>query len=119
MAVEFKFDVLPDGYSMANASGVEGNLMWIAVREFTSSEDGDLFIARLEGIPSQVIARIPSELGVRPSTVDHMLVIIRQDLHATVYVNECAIGIRARFGRRMEAGDKVYDKDIIDIDSLM
>jgi len=103
---------------MANASGIEGNLAWIAVREFTSSEDGDLFISRLEGFPSQVIARIPPECNVRASTVDHMVFVIRPDLRATIFVNECQISIRARFGRRIEAGEPVFEKDIIDIDSL-
>lgn len=118
MPVEFTFDLPPAGYAMANASGIEGNLAWIAVREFTSSEDGDLFISRLEGIPSQVIARISPEFNIRASTVDHMVLVIRPDLRATVFVNECRISIRARFGRRIEAGEPVFDKDIIDIDSL-
>jgi hypothetical protein len=119
MPVEFVLDAPPAGYSMANASGVEGNPAWIAVREFTSSEDGDLFVSRLEGIPSQLIAKIPPELGVRASTVDHMLAVIRSDLRTTLYVNECTLAVRARFGRRIEAGEPVYNKDIIDIDSLM
>ena len=119
MPIEFTLDAPPAGYSVANASGVEGTLAWVAVREFTSSEDGDLFISRLEGFPSQLIGRIPPELHVRASTIDHMLVIIRPDLRTTVYVNECRILVRARFGRRVEAGEPVYDKDIIDIDSVI
>lgn len=117
MPIEFTFELPPAGYMMGNAAA--GELTWIAVREFTSSEDGDLFISRLEGIPAQVIGRIPAELGVRASTVDHMLLLIRPDLRATVYVNECGIKLRARFGRRVEAGETVYDNDIIDIDAMM
>src|ERR1051325_35529 len=117
MPVEFTFELPPAGYMMTNAA--PGDMTWIAVREFTSSEDGDLFISRLEGVPAQVIGRIPPELGVRASTVDHMLLLIRPDLRATVYVNECGIKLLARFGRRIEAGETVYDNDIIDIDSLM
>ena len=47
-----------------------------------------------------------------------MVLVIQPDLRATVYVNECRISIRARFGRRIEAGEPVFDKDIIDIESL-
>ena len=117
MPVDFTFELPPAGYMTANAA--PGDLTWIAVREFTSSEDGDLLISRLEGIPTQVLARIPAQFGVRASTVDHMLLVIRPDLHATVWVNECGIKLRARFGRRIEAGETVYDNDIIDIDAMI
>jgi len=103
---------------MHNASGVEGNLAVIAVREFTSSEDGELFISRLEGIPNQLIAKLPPHAQVFPSTVDHLIAVIRPGLRTTVYVNECPVMMRARMGRRIEAGEVVYERDIIDIDAI-
>ncbi len=118
MPYEFKLDAPPAGYAMHNAAGVEGNLAVIAVREFISSEDGELFISRLEGIPNQLIAKLPTEARVSPSTIDHLIAVIRPDLLTTVYVNECPVMMRARIGRRMEAGEVVYERDIVDIDAI-
>jgi hypothetical protein len=114
MSYEIKFDDLPGGYSLTSAR--KGNNVTVALREFTSSEDGNLFIGRLEGFPSQVIGMLPPTLGIRPSMVDHLLAIIRRDKTATVYLNE--IPIIAEFlikGRDLEPGQAVFADDIADI----
>lgn len=118
MPYELTLGSPPAGYAMHNASGVEGNLAVIAVREFTSSEDGELFISRLEGFPSELIAKLPADARIFPSTVDHLIAVIRPDLRTTLYVNECPIRMRARMARRIEAGEAVYERDIVDIDAL-
>jgi len=118
MPYELILDAPPAGYAMHNASGVEGNLAVIAVREFTSSEDGELFISRLEGIPAQLIAKLPATAGIFPSSIDHLIAVIRPDLRTTVYINECQIMMRARMGRRIEAGEAVFEHDIVDIDAI-
>jgi hypothetical protein len=49
MPFELKLDRRPAGYSVKGAR--HGELCPVIVQEFTSSEDGDLFISRLEGFP--------------------------------------------------------------------
>ncbi len=48
MPFEVKIDGIPAGYSVKGAR--KGDTCDVIVREFTSSEDGDLFISRLEGV---------------------------------------------------------------------
>lgn len=114
MSYEIKFSDLPGGYSVTSARS--GNDVTIALREFTSSEDGDFFISRLEGFPSQVIGMLPQALGARPSMVDHLLAIIRRDKTATVYLNEIPIIAEILVkGRDLEPGQPVFADDIADI----
>src|SRR5205807_4325674 len=106
------------GYTATSAR--KGENASIIVREFTSSEDGDLFIGRLEGIPSAIIEALPSESQVKSSTVDRLLAIIRRDQSATVYVND-ELGLLVDFvikGRDIEAGQPVFSNDIADIRKL-
>lgn len=87
MPHELKLDFLPAGYSLSNARpGENANIVG---REFTSSEDGDLFLSRSEGLPDSLL-RV-STLAIAPSQVDHMIAIIRPDRSVTLFVNECAI----------------------------
>ena len=101
---------------METSSGVEGEPGRVAVREFTSSEDGELFISRLEGLPSQWLAMIRSHAP--PSTIDHLVAIIRRDRSATLWVNECAVMLRMRAARSVQAGEAVYENDLVDVDAL-
>jgi hypothetical protein len=117
MPYEISFNDLPAGYSVTSANN--GEMAMIAIREFISSEDGDEFISRLEGFPSEIIHMLPPERGIKPSIVDHMLVIIRRDKTATVYVNELTIISEVMTsGREMEAGQPVFFDDIADIRKL-
>jgi hypothetical protein len=117
MPYEITFENLPAGYAVS--SGREGEQVPLAIREFTSSEDGDLFINRLEGIPSEIIRMLPSKSRIKSSIVDHMLVIIRQDKTATVYVNEIFfLAEIINKGRDVEAGQPIYADDIADIRKL-
>ena len=106
----------PAGIAMETSSGVEGEPGRVAVREFTSSEDGELFISRLEGLPSQWLAMIRSHAP--PSTIDHLVAIIRRDRSATLWVNECAVMLRMRAARSVQAGEAVYENDLVDVDAL-
>jgi hypothetical protein len=117
MPFEITLNDLPAGY--AASAGKKGEKVSVITREFTSSEDGDIFISRLEGYPSQIINSIPSGSGVKSSTVDHLLAIIRRDKTATVYVNELSIVVKATIkGRDIEAGLFIYSDDIADIQKL-
>lgn len=116
MPYQITLDWRPAGYSLENAT--EGQPVRVVVREFTSSEDGELFISRLEGFPSELLGRLPANAGVRPSSVDHMLAIIRPDLRTDVYVNECNVVAMIRAARDLRAGEPVREDDIVDITTL-
>jgi hypothetical protein len=114
MPIEINLGKPPAGYVVKAARS--GELASVQYREFTSSEDGQYFIMRLEGFPNDVLEKACP--GVRPSTVDHLLAVIRQDGTATVYVNELEIHSMVRATRPMEAGEKVGRSDIAEITSL-
>lgn len=116
MPYEIKFDMPPAGYSVSTARG--GENVKISIIEFTSSEDGDLFVSRLEGFPSQIISKLPPKANIRESQVDNLLVIIRQDNTATVYINELNIAMRTRINRSVGKGEAIFQNDIIDIDEI-
>lgn len=119
MPFEIKFDKLPAGYL---ASVNEDGEAEVIVREFVSSEDGDLFISRLEGFPTQIVSMLPLDAGISPGQIHHMLMILRRDKTATVYVNELKLISTIRFSGRIRssvrAGDPIYDDDILDIEKL-
>ena len=106
----------PAGYSVSVAKG--GEKVKVSILEFTSSEDGDLFISRLEGFPSQIILRLPPEANIKESEIDNLLAIIHQDNTATVYVNELNIVMKTRVNRSVEKDEPIYQDDIIDIDEI-
>jgi hypothetical protein len=54
-----KLDGIPAEYALNLVRKGEGAN--IIVREFTSSEDGDLFISRLEAFPLELISKLPAE----------------------------------------------------------
>lgn len=116
MPYTFKFDQAPAGICIS--PGVAGDLVKVATKDFTSSEDGDLFISRLEGFPSDLISRIPPEENIRASTVDHILAIIARDGTCTLYVNELNILGKARVTRRVEQGEALLEDDISDIQQI-
>jgi hypothetical protein len=116
MPYKLKLDRPPAGYAVEHA--YKGDRVKIVVREFTSSEDGELFVSRLEGLPSEILRLLPPDANILPSMIDHLLVIIRPDLETVVYVNECRIGVRIRAARTIQAGDYVRDDDIVDIETL-
>jgi hypothetical protein len=116
--VQMPFEIIlaqrPAGYAAEAAKGVEGHPLRVITREFTSSEDGDKFISRLEGFPSTVVAQLPATAGIRPSQIDHLFVVIKDDLSATVYVNELPIAASVRAKRSVIAGEEVTIDDIAD-----
>ena len=66
-----------------------GEQVEIVLREFRSSEDGDLFISRLEGFPMQVLNLIRQKYKtvIWESNISNMVAIIRKDKSATVFIN--------------------------------
>lgn len=113
MPYEITLDERPAGYAMHDATGVEGQSVEVVVREFTSSEDGELFVTRLEGLPATLIHKLP--VRVQPSQIDHLLALVRRDLSATVYLNELNILAKIQATRPISAGEPVREDDIADI----
>jgi hypothetical protein len=118
MPYDIRFAKAPAGYAMENSAAGEERLVKIAVREFTSSEDGELFMSRLEGVPSEVLGMLPVTPPILPSAIDHLIAVIAPDLSARVYVNECNVFINARSNRSFKAGEPVREDDIVDVKEL-
>lgn len=114
MSVEVDLGNPPGGYALTSAR--DGDYVQVAYREFTSTEDGQHFIQRLEGHPNDILQRLPSQIS--PSQVDHMLAICRRDGKADVYVNELDLRLLPRVARSMKAGEKVRKDDIADIEGF-
>lgn len=104
-------------YGISLNSAQEGGTVRVAWRDFSSSEDGDSFIARLEDYPSHVLRLVGSPV-IKPSTVDHFLFLIKRDGECTVYVNELALMAKTRIRKNVSKGDPIYSDDILDIEEL-
>jgi hypothetical protein len=104
---------LPAGYAVSSAR--PGETVTICTREFVTPEDGDLLTARLEGYPSEILRLIFQEAAVQPSGVEHMLVLVRTDRSAKVYLNELTITAEIQPKRTARAGEPVFENDVADI----
>lgn len=116
MSYKITLDQLPVGYA---ASAVKGpGELCVVVREFVSSEDGDILIQRLEGFPSLILApAVPQRLGLY-STIDHMLAIIDTSRMATVYINELSFIAEMQPKRTLKKGEGVFFDDIADVQRM-
>lgn len=107
----------PTGYSLTAARAEE--TVKVQYLEFTSSEDGQHFVDRLEGFPNDVLDKVNLQALIRPSEVEQMLAIIRSDGTAKIFINEAVVLVATcRVSRPMEAGSAVRRSDIIDIDRI-
>ncbi|MBX3426485.1 MAG: hypothetical protein KF688_12460 [Pirellulales bacterium] len=114
MPQEIDFGNPPGGYCLSAArAGETGTIQQL---EFTSTEDGQHFVQRLEGIPNDILNRLSPLF--RPSQVDSLLAICRQDGTATVYINELAQRARIRSRGAIEVGSAVTKNQIADIERL-
>ena len=111
MPIEVDLGMPPAGFAVSSARA--GETVCVQVREFTSTEDGSHFIQRLEGLPNNIIEKLPTP--VLPSRVDHLLAICQRDGKATVWVNELMIKVSTRVARAIEAGEGVTKDDIVDL----
>ena len=112
MFVEIDLGNRPIGYALT--SGRPGEHFNVQFREFTSTEDGQHFIQRLEGLPNDILQRLPSR--IIPSQVDHMLAICRRDGKADVCVNKLEPRAFVRVARPVEAGEDVMKDDLTDVE---
>lgn len=114
MPFEIALEYPPSGYSRTFAR--PGELAEICFFEFTSTEDGQHFIQRLEGFPSEILQKLPTP--VRPSEVDHMLAICHRNGKVDVYLNELDFIAHTRVAGPVEAGQRIMIDDVIDIAGL-
>ena len=112
--VEIDLGNPPAGYVLEAAQKDE--LVKVVYREFTSTEDGQYFIQRIEGIPNTILQRMPTQIN--PSQVDNMLAICHRDGKAKVYVNNLKLHALAQVTRSVQAGEHVHKDDLADIKSL-
>lgn len=113
MPYEIAFQNIPVGYSTSSARA--GETVRTVCQEFTSSEDGGLFISRLEGLPREIISKIPGASYTLESTVDHLLAIIRPDKTATVYLNDLDYSLLVRAKGAVSKGAAVTLDQILDV----
>jgi hypothetical protein len=115
MRYDLHLDGLPAGYSIGYAR--PGEQVQVVGREFTSSEDGEIFISRLEGWPTTVLSLLPREAGLTPGNADWFVCVIHPDKTASVWTGIRPIAeIRAK--RSLKKGEGVYLDDIADIGRL-
>ena len=111
MPFDINLEQLPAGYAITSARS--GEFVKVRFRDFTSTEDGQQFIQRVESSTYDFLQ--PSL--VNPSQVDHLLAVCRRDRRATVYVNELNYHKVVRTARSVKAGPVTKD-DIADVESL-
>ncbi len=88
--------------------------MTVRTREFSSSEDGNDFIARLEGI-SSIYAKAFEHPSIPPPNIGTFLALVKPNLETTVYMNELSLVGSAKIKRLnpdVTVGDPVFLDDI-------
>ena len=117
MPVEVDLGMSPAGYAVTSARASDTTAV-VQFREFTSTEDGQHFIQRLEGLPNDILQKLPAPIPA--SKVDHLLALCRRDGTATVYLNELEFrtSVRLRASRSIEAGEALTKDDIVDVERL-
>ena len=116
MPYEVLLEEIPAGYTLSSVR--KGEQVDVIVKEFTSTEDGDLFVGRLDGFPTQILHLIP-EIHSSPSTIDHLLILIYPDKKAKVFINELEFMLVVQTKRAITAkGQPVMFDDIADVREL-
>lgn len=116
MPFDIRFARLPQGIAIKPAR--DGEVVEVLATEYVSTEDGQALIQRLEGFANDVLALLPRGQCPIPSQIDHMLVVVRTDHSATVYLNELSIVGHVRASRAIKKGEAVTCDDISDIIAL-
>lgn len=116
MPHEVTFDRTPLGH--AENAAKEDSTVNVRMTAFHSSEDGQKFIQRLEGFPTELLSKLPIAHRTNPSQVDHLVAVVRRDRTATVYVNELSIILTTMMGRSIKKGEGVWKSDIADIAAM-
>jgi hypothetical protein len=99
----------------AASSCKPGDPAAIVVKEMLSTFDGSVFASRLEALHRAVFSNIP---GVLPWKFDHLLVVIKPNAEAIAYFDELKQVGTIKVGRAVQAGEAVYNNDIVEMVSL-
>ena len=119
MPYEIKLDNLPQGYVLEPVQKGSQNVQTtIAYRGFVSSEDGNLLVKYLEGISDGFFSKLSERKPGLESTIDNLLIIVRKDMTATIYINEIPFVLVGRSRKGMKTGDPVMAADIVDVQKL-
>ena len=116
MPYEMKFKFIPDGFP-ASTIPAQG-YGWICVKEFVSSEDGLVFVERLEGMAQMLFPAISPSISILAANVNHYLAIIRPDGTGAIYINELNFQSRSLPKRPCNAGQPVSFDDIADVKEM-
>ena len=111
MPYEIQLENAPAGYAGTSARAEE--FVQLIFREFSSTEDGQHFIQRLERGVDPILRELPTQ--VSPSQIDHVLAIFRKDGRTTVYLNELELSLAIRTARPVHKGQGMTKDDIADI----
>jgi len=114
MAIEFKLEEMPAGISINFA--LKGDPVKILTTELIGPLDSNLLVTRLEQIQSLVFDYIPGFPA--PSQIDNLLVVINSDGFCYAYVNELQVQAQMKIKQKVEKGEPILQKDIVDILSV-
>lgn len=117
MPKEIVLDHLPAGY--AKHGGRPNEKIDVVFREFSSTEDGQHFISRVEGTSTAILEKISGHAGVAAAVTSSLLAIIRPDRSATVYWNEFHPIVQVRAKGKTDKGDLVLLDHIMDIERVL
>lgn len=109
----FAIDMLPQG--IATTFALDGEVVTVCMNEFLSSEDGNDFISRLDGV-SECYRAVFSPTGIRPSQIDNFLAIVSRAKQVTAYCNELSIiALVQNKCRNVSKGQPIFKDDIADV----
>lgn len=86
---------------------------------FFTSEDGDLFLRMLEGIPNTLVDSLPFDMRTIPSNINHMLVLFHRDRTASVYVNEILFLTEVEVGDDAQKEGTIREDDITSVERMV
>lgn len=114
MPIEFKIPQRLIGLVAETSEGP--GLVGVVTSESLTSHDGSTLAWRLEEFQNALFRFIP---GLPPpSLIDHILVVIRQDLTAVAYVNELQQRAMVKVRRAISASEQVLVDDVEDVSKV-
>jgi hypothetical protein len=120
MPVEVRIGQLLAGYNLYTIR--EGEEATLVTRELVSSEDAELYQARVEGIPVALLSSLPEDRAKELLPVRYMVALLRPDTTATLYLDTIPGDLKpvlhVTLKRVRGTGELVTSDDIADVDKL-
>ena len=111
------FKLLTPIHGISADYGFKDEPLIVQLSGFYSTEDGQEFITIADNITNALQAQL-TDIRLRPSMIDNLLVIIDRDCNGLLYHNELAFVVGTRLNRDVKKGEGVYDDDVLDIEEL-